>query len=132
MTLTTLYNRHYVPTNKNKELPMSIAISPSISDRLPATVRAALAKMPDEQQLLFEDEYKRKEKSTGLLTVLAIFFPIQLFLLGKTGLGIAFIITLGGMGVWWVIEWFITPKRVKNFNDDAATRLLTEMKIMHS
>ena len=111
---------------------MSIAISPSISDRLPATVKTALAKMPDEQQLLFEDEYKRKSKSSGLLTALAILFPIQLFLLGKTGLGIAFIITLGGMGVWWIIEWFITPKRVKSFNDDAATRLLTEMKIMHS
>jgi hypothetical protein len=88
--------------------------------------------MPDEQQLLFEDEYKRKAKSTGLLTVLAIFFPIQLFLLGKTGLGIAFIITLGGMGIWWIIEWFITPGRVKSFNEDVATRLLTEMKIMHS
>jgi hypothetical protein len=111
---------------------MSIVISPSTLDRLPATVKTALAKMPDEQQLLFEDEYKRKSKSSGLLTALAILFPIQLFLLGKTGLGIAFIITLGGMGVWWIIEWFITPKRVKSFNDDAATRLLTEMKIMHS
>ena len=111
---------------------MSIAISPSISDCLPATVRTALAKMPDEQQLLFEDEYKRKAKNTGLLTALAVLFPIQLFMLGKTGLGIAFLITLGGMGIWWIIEWFITPGRVKSFNDDVATRLLTEMKIMHS
>jgi len=132
MTLTALCNRHYVPTNKNKELPMSIAVSPSISDRLPATVKTALAKMPDEQQLLFEDEYKRKAKSTSLLTVLAICFPIQLFMLGKTGLGIAFLITLGGMGIWWLIECFLTPSRVKSFNEDVATRLLTEMKIMHS
>jgi hypothetical protein len=111
---------------------MSIAVSPSTSNRLPATVKTALAKMADEQQLLFEDEYKRKEKSSGLLTLLAILFPIQFFLLGKTGLGIAFIITFGGMGVWWIIEWFLTPKRVKSFNEDMATRLLTEMKIMNS
>ena len=111
---------------------MSIAVSPSISDRLPATVKTALAKMADEQQLLFEDEYKRKAKSTVLLTALAIFFPIHLFMLGKTGLGIAFIITFGGAGIWWVIEWFLTPKRVKSFNEDMATRLLTEMKIMNS
>jgi hypothetical protein len=111
---------------------MSIAVSPSISNRLPATVKTALAKMPDEQQLLFEDEFKRKAKSTGLLTLLAILFPIHLFILGKTGLGIAFIITGGGLCVWWIIEWFITPGRVKSFNDDVATRLLTEMKIMNS
>jgi hypothetical protein len=111
---------------------MSIAISPSISNSLPATVKTALAKMPDEQQMLFEDEYKRKAKSTGLLTALAILFPIQLFMLGKTGLGIAFLITLGGMGIWWLIECFLTPSRVKSFNEDAATRLLTEMKIMNS
>lgn len=111
---------------------MSIAVSPSISNRLPATVKTALSKMPDEQQLLFEDEFKRKSKNTGLLTALAVLFPIHLFMLGKTGLGIAFLITLGGMGFWWVIEWFITPGRVKSFNDDVATRLLTEMKIMNS
>ena len=111
---------------------MSIAVSPSISNQLPATVKTALSKMADEQQLLFEDEYKRKAKNSGLLTLLAILFPIQFFLLGKTGLGIAFIITFGGAGIWWIIEWFLTPKRVKSFNEDMATRLLTEMKIMNS
>lgn len=132
MTLAALSTRHYLQKNQNKEFQMSIAVSPSTSNQLPATVKTALSKMADEQQLLFEDEYKRKAKNSGLLTLLAILFPIQFFLLGKTGLGIAFIITFGGAGIWWIIEWFLTPKRVKSFNDDVATRLLTEMKIMNS
>ena len=62
----------------------------------------------------------------------AIFFPIQLFLLGKTGLGIAYLITAGGLSVWWIIEWFITPKRVREYNGDIATKIITEMKMMKS
>ena len=66
------------------------------------------------------------------MVFLAIFFPIQLFLLGKTGLGIAYLITAGGLSVWWIIEWFITPKRVREYNGDIATKIITEMKMMKS
>ena len=52
-----------------------MSISPSTSDRLPATVRTALAKMPDEQQLLFEDEYKRKSKSSGSVNCISHSVP---------------------------------------------------------
>ena len=64
------------------------------------------------------------------MLVLAIFFPIQLLLLGKIGLGIVFWLSCGGLGIWWLIEIFLTPKRVREFNEDVATKVLTEMKIM--
>lgn len=111
---------------------MALEISTSITDNMPSTVKSALSKMSTEQQSQFVDEYQRKSKSQGLLMALAIIFPIQLFLLGKTGLGILFLATFGGLWVWWIIEIFMTPKRVREYNADVATTIIRDMKIMQS
>ena len=109
---------------------MALEIKPSIAKKLPSTVKSALSKMPTEDQVIFQEEFQKKSKSTGLMIFLAIFFPIQLFILGKTGLGIVFFLTGGGCGFWYFIEWFLTPNRVRETNDDIATKILTDMKIM--
>ncbi len=111
---------------------MALEITPSIAKKLPIIVKSALNNMSVEEQMMFQEEYEKKSKSTGLMVFLAIFFPIQLFILGKTGLGIAYLITAGGLSVWWIIEWFITPKRVREYNGDIATKIITEMKMMKS
>ena len=117
---------------KEKEVIVALEITPSIAEKLPTIVKSALNNMSAEEQMMFQEEYEKKSKSTGLMVFLAIFFPIQLFLLGKTGLGIAYLITAGGLSVWWIIEWFITPKRVREYNGDIATKIITEMKMMKS
>ncbi len=109
---------------------MALDVKPSVAKKLPTTVKAALSKMSTEDQIAFQEEFQKKSKSTGLMVFLAIFFPIQLFILGKTGLGIIFFLTGGGAGLWYFIEWFLTPKRVREINDDIATKTLTDMKIM--
>jgi hypothetical protein len=65
------------------------------------------------------------------LIILAIFFPIQLFLLGKTGLGVAFWLTGGGTGIWWIIEIIMTNKRVQEYNENVATTIMRDLKIMN-
>jgi len=109
---------------------MALDIEPSIAAKIPVSVKAALAKMTDEQQMMFADEFKRKSRSTGWMIFWAIVFPIQLFLLGKIGLGIIFLITGGGLWIWYIIEWFLTPKRVREYNADIATKIIMEMKVM--
>ena len=109
---------------------MALEITPSMAEMLPTTVKSALSKMSTEDQSMFQEQFGRKCKGSGLMLILAIFFPIQLFMLGKTGLGIAYWLTGGGMGIWWVIEIFITGKRVREYNEDVATKTLTDMKIM--
>jgi hypothetical protein len=64
------------------------------------------------------------------MLVLAILFPIQLFFLNKTGLGIAYWLTAGGCGIWWVIEIVLATKRTREFNDDIAKAIIRDMKIM--
>ena len=96
----------------------------------PPVVVNALRNMDEGQKLAFEAEYHRRAKSKGLLIVLAILLPIQLFLLGKVGMGILFVVTGGGLGVWWLIEIFLTSKRVDDWNDAMATDLARDLKIM--
>ena len=86
--------------------------------------------MTDEQKLTFEAEYARRRKNTALYVVLAFIFPIQLVLLGRLGLQLIFWLTFGGMFIWWVIEWFLTPKRVREYNDKVATEIARDISIM--
>ena len=66
------------------------------------------------------------------MEALAILFPIQLFLLGKTGLGVAFLLTGGGFLVWWIVEWFLTPGRVRAYNESVATEVMMQMRLLAS
>jgi hypothetical protein len=88
--------------------------------------------MDEEERLTFEAELQRQQKESWVYVLLAICFPIQLALLGKWGLQIAFWLTGGGFFVWWVIEWFLTPKRVREYNDALATDIARTIKIVSS
>jgi len=109
---------------------MALVIKAELLRELPTTVKSSLAKMSEEDQTMFQKEYEEKRKSTTSMVLLAIFFPIQLFLLGKTGLGIAFLLTAGGMGIWWIAELFMTSGRVRTYNENIATNILMNMKIL--
>lgn len=111
---------------------MALELKPSVMAALPITVKTALAKMSLEEQLMFQEMFEKKSKSLAPMLLLAVLFPIQHFLLGKTGLGIVFFLTGGGLWIWWIIEWFLTPRRVREYNEDVATKLLMDIKIMNS
>ena len=110
----------------------SYHIAPTIWDTLPSSVKQGITKLSPELQAVFEEEYKRKKKSKALILLLALFFPIQHFLLGKSGLGIIFFLTGGGLCLWWIVEWFLAIPRVNNYNEDLAKTIARDIKIMNS
>ena len=109
---------------------MGLNVSNVVLDTLPSSLNQALGQLTDAQQAMFEEEYKRKMKPPMKMQLLAIFFPIQHFLMGKTGSGILFWITLGGFWIWWIIDMFTIGSRVRDFNEDIARTLLRDMKMM--
>lgn len=109
---------------------MALVIKAELLREMPATVKSSLAKMSEEDQTMFQKEFEDRRKSTTNMVLLAIFFPIQLFLLGKPGLGVAFWLTAGGAGIWWFAELFMTSGRVRTYNEDVATNILINMKIL--
>lgn len=91
---------------------------------LPPVAVAAYQNLTDDQKVVFAAHYDKRKRNMGLMVALSILLPIQLFLLGKIGLGILFILTGGGLGVWYVIEWFLTPGRVRAYNTGVAGEAL--------
>lgn len=108
---------------------MPLEIEASIADRLPAMAKDALSRLPTEKQSMFVEEYKRRTRSPVLMLLLAIFFPIQLFLLGKAGLGVAFLLTGGGLLIWWLVEIFMAIPRTHSYNRDIAMAVVRDIKI---
>lgn len=111
---------------------MSLEISSGVSKALPSSVKNALGQMSREDQSVFEEEFKKKMKNPVLMLVLAIFFPIHYFMLGKIGLGIAFWISWGGFFIWYLIDIFRIWGMTQNYNEDLAKAQLRDMKIMNS
>jgi hypothetical protein len=94
---------------------------------LPPVALAQFVDLSEEQKVAFVGTYNSRKRSMALMVGLAIVFPIQLFLLGRVGLGILFLLTGGGVGVWYVIEWFLTPKRVRDYNTKVAGDTLARL-----
>ncbi|WP_157153511.1 TM2 domain-containing protein [Brachyspira murdochii] len=44
------------------------------------------------------------EKSWVVTLILAIFLPVHRFYVGKIGTGILYLITAGGLGIWYIID----------------------------
>jgi len=91
---------------------------------LPPAVYPFYQSLPPEQKDAFTRHYDARKRSMALMVALSILFPIQLFFLDKILLGVIFLITGGGFGVWYVIEWFLTPGRVRDYNAKVAAETL--------
>jgi hypothetical protein len=85
---------------------------------------AGFQALSEEQKQAFTTAYAARRRSMPLMIALAILFPIQLFFLGKIVLGILFLLTGGGLGIWYIIEWFVTPSRVRDYNTRVAAETL--------
>lgn len=109
---------------------MNLDLEPSTVKKLPVTVKSALSKMSTQDQLIFQEEFKKRARSRGVMLFFAIFFPIQHFLLGKPFIGLIFWFTGLGLFLWYITEWFLVPIRVRDYNADIATKIVTDMKIM--
>ena len=94
-------------------------------------VVAELSKMPKDRKEIFEHHYKKKHRDKTVLQVLAVIFPIQLFLLKKFEMGFFFVLSFGGLGIWWIIEIFRTRKRVFDYNHKLALSIIDEIKGVH-
>jgi hypothetical protein len=94
---------------------------------LPPTAFGRFQNLSDDQKVAFASRYGAAKRSMPLMMALAILFPIQLFLLNRILLGLLFLLTGGGFGVWYVVEWFLTPGRVRDYNTKLADDVLASM-----
>ncbi|HAQ18250.1 MAG TPA: hypothetical protein DCR40_03335 [Prolixibacteraceae bacterium] len=59
-----------------------------------------------------------------IISILAGHFGIDRFILGDTGLGIAKLLTCGGLGIWTIIDWFLIMGATREKNMQKIQQLL--------
>lgn len=72
---------------------------------------------------LTQDEFNRVQvvpiKDTLIMFILSFCFGtygVDRFMLGQVGLGVLKLITLGGCGIWWLIDLFLIMEETKKTN----------------
>jgi len=107
-----------------------ILIHASIADNLPAMVRNELANLSAQRQEEFVEEYRRKAKSAGTAYLLWLLLGWHYIYLRKWGLQILFWLTIGGIGIWWIIDLFRIPSMIRDYNKDVAVDVLRNLKVV--
>jgi TM2 domain-containing membrane protein YozV len=85
-----------------------------------------------ELQLLASEMDKRK-KSTGTTWLLWFFLGnlgVHRYYLGRIGSGIAMTLTLGGLGIWTLIDIFLNMGMINKKNTEVESQIISEIKLM--
>ena len=110
--------RKYLPANKTME------------------IKEALMGLNENQlkSILYGASDEFHNPSTVLLV--SILLPIFTFIsgvdrmmIGDVGLGILKLVTLGGLGVWTIVDWFIIKKRTRSKNYEELMSLIRAYQI---
>lgn len=91
-----------------------------------------MSKMTDQQKMMFLSEMSHKRKNTTTAVLLALFlggFGAHHFYMGKTGLGILYLVFCWTFipAIIALIECFLLPGRVRDFNSQAALEIAAQI-----
>ncbi|MEI6739549.1 MAG: NINE protein [Gemmatimonadaceae bacterium] len=83
--------------------------------------------LTDSQKMIFQSQFSSEKKDRGTAVILAIFLYDR-FWMGDIALGIVKILTLGGCGIWTIIDLFTAGKRADDFNREKAREIIASLK----
>ncbi len=86
-----------------------------------SAVRQKISKMDDNKWFATQSAQFKDPTIALLISLFAGGFGIDRFYIGDTGLGVAKLLTCGGLGIWTIIDWFsiqgvTKEKNMETFN----------------
>lgn len=81
-------------------------------------IRERLLAMSDDRLAMIQMLQFKTPSTALILSVLTGTFGIDRFYVGDTGLGIAKVLTCGGLGVWTIVDWFLILNVARQRNHD--------------
>jgi type II secretory pathway pseudopilin PulG len=111
------------------QLPQAIVpIFPEISE----VVAQKLAKMDNLAQHAFIVEFNKRKKSSFMAFILWFALGLHYAYLGRVWITIVFMLSLGGLWIWWFIDLFRIPSMVRDYNKSVAINVLRDIQFLHS
>jgi TM2 domain-containing membrane protein YozV len=79
----------------------------------------------DESKLIYLQSMNLKDPTTALIiSIVGGHFGIDRFFIGDVGLGIAKLLTCGGVGIWTIVDWFLIMGRTREINFEKIQQFL--------
>lgn len=100
----------------------------SISGNLPLAVKDGYLELDPNQQVAFQEEFRRRRKSTGVAYLLWFFLGWHYAYLGRWGVQFLYWITLGGLGIWALVDLFRLGWVVGNRNRDISFDVMKDIR----
>lgn len=91
----------------------------------------ALIQSLTEQQKAYVLSAQAREKDTGLAYLFWFVFGVHYFYLNKPIVNIIYWLTLGGLGIWIIIDLFRIPGMVRARNKEIIQDAIKEAKILY-
>lgn len=92
-------------------------------------IRENLSNLTDQQLLILNGTDFKDPTISLILSVLVGGLGVDRFYIGDVGLGVAKLITCGGLGVWWIVDLFLIQKKTKDNNaeDYSETMMVNQV-----
>lgn len=102
-------------------------IPDSLRRQIPAMVASELDAMDDAAYDGWAEEYARRRKS-GLVAFICALFGVHYAYLGRWGLFLLYLVTVGGFFMWWFVDLFRVTGLVAESNRDVAVDVLRDLR----
>jgi TM2 domain-containing membrane protein YozV len=79
-------------------------------------IRDYLQKMNDDKFFRVQTQQYRDPVLLLVLSILVGAFGVDRFLLDQTGIGVAKLLTCGGLGIWTIVDWFLIMGLARDYN----------------
>jgi TM2 domain. len=79
-------------------------------------IRDRLLSMDDSRFLQVQALNLKDPTTILIISLVAGGFAVDRFMVGDIGLGIAKLLTCGGLGIWAIVDWFIIMGRTREAN----------------
>lgn len=94
----------------------------------PIEIAHMTKELTDAQKMLFQSQYQSEKKDGGTAVILSLLLYDRIWL-GDTTLGIIKIVTIGGCGIWSLIDIFTAKSRCNDYNRGKANDILAAIKL---
>lgn len=94
------------------------------SERIPY-IKQQLERIDDSKLIYLQTMSYKDPVILLIISIVAGSLGIDRFMLGQIGLGIAKLLTCGGLGLWTLIDWFLIMGQAKDKNFEEFMKIIS-------